>query len=65
VNHKNIRKTLMVQDLKDFSREAGDVVYTNVNGDGTGVVEFSKESHLEYALKNFNDKKFRSHLVSK
>ncbi len=55
----------MVQDLKDFSREAGDVVYTNVNGDGTGVVEFSKESHLEYALKNFNDKKFRSHLVSK
>jgi hypothetical protein len=53
----------MVQDLKDFAREAGDVVYTNVNSDGTGVIEFAKESHLEFAIKNLSDRKFRTHLV--
>lgn len=53
------------QDLKDFGREAGDVLYTSVssNGDGTGVIEFSKESHMEWALKNLDGKKFRSHMV--
>ena len=53
------------QDLKDFGREAGDVLYTSVssNGDGTGVIEFAKESHLEWALKNLDGKKFRSHMV--
>ncbi len=58
-----ITLVLTIQDLKDFAREAGDVMYTNVTGDGSGVVEFAKESSLEWAVKNLDGKKFRTHMV--
>eukprot|EP00795_Rhopilema_esculentum_P015264 gene15265-6473_t len=49
------------QDLKDHMREAGDVVYTDVFRDGTGVVEFSRKDDMRWAVKNLNDSKFKSH----
>ena len=44
-------------------REAGDVVYTDVFRDGTGVVEFSRKDDMRWAVKNLNDSKFKSHEV--
>lgn len=52
------------QDLKDHMREAGDVTFADVYRDGTGVVEFSRRSDMEFALRNLDDTKFRSHEVS-
>lgn len=51
------------QDLKDHMREAGDVVYTDVFRDGTGVVEFTRRDDMNWAVKNLNDSKFKSHEV--
>lgn len=51
------------QDLKDHFREAGDVVYTDVYGDGRGVVEFSRRDGIRSAMKQLDDTKFRSHEV--
>lgn len=52
------------QDLKDHMREAGDVLFTDVFKDGTGVVEYSKYDDMKFALKQLDDSKFRSHEVS-
>jgi len=53
------------QDLKDFAREAGEILYTNVNTDSTGVIEFAHQGDMEWALKNLDNKEFRSHLGEK
>lgn len=34
------------QDLKDFMREAGEVVFSDVSRDGNGVVEFAREQDM-------------------
>jgi len=49
------------QDIKDHMREAGEVVYADVFRDGTGVVEFSHKDDMEWAVKNLDDSKFKSH----
>ncbi|CAJ0577175.1 unnamed protein product, partial [Mesorhabditis spiculigera] len=49
------------QDLKDHMREAGDVCYADANGDGSGVVEFSRYEDMRRAIKKLDDTKFRSH----
>ena len=49
------------QDLKDHFREAGEIAYTDVSSDGTGVLEFSSRKTMDYAVKHFDDTKFRSH----
>lgn len=49
------------QDLKDHMREAGDVCYTDVYKDGTGVVEFMRYEDMTYAARKLDDSKFRSH----
>lgn len=49
------------QDLKDHMRDAGDVQFTDVFKDGTGIVEFSRYDDMKYALKHLDDSKFRSH----
>jgi len=49
------------QDLKDHMREAGDVCYTDVFKDGTGVVEFVRYEDMKYALRKLDDSRFRSH----
>ena len=51
------------QDLKDHMRDAGDVQFTDVFKDGTGIVEFSRYDDMKYALKHLDDSKFRSHEV--
>ena len=45
-------------------REAGDVCYADVYGDGTGVVEFVRYDDVKRALRKLDDTKFRSHEVS-
>lgn len=52
-----------VQDLKDHFRSAGDVVFTDVYNDGTGVVEYSRYDDFKRALRDLDDSKFRSHEV--
>ena len=42
-------------------REAGDVCYTDVYKDGTGVVEFMRYEDMTYAARKLDDSKFRSH----
>lgn len=49
------------QDVKDHMREAGDVTYSDVFRDGTGVVEYLRRDDMEWALKNLDDSKFKSH----
>ena len=51
------------QDLKDHMREAGDVLFTDVYKDGTGIVEFQLRDDMRFAIKNLDDSKFRSHEV--
>lgn len=53
------------QDLKDHMREAGDVCYTDVYRDGTGVVEFVRKEDMTYAVRKLDNTKFRSHEVGK
>lgn len=64
VNVSGLPQTGSWQDLKDHMREAGDVLFTDVFKDGTGVVEYSRYEDMKYALKNMDDSKFRSHEVS-
>ena len=52
------------QDLKDHMREAGDVCYSDVFKDGSGVVEFLRYEDMKYALRKLDDTKFKSHEVS-
>ena len=47
--------------MKDHMREAGDVCYTDVYKDGTGVVEFMRYEDMTYAARKLDDSKFRSH----
>lgn len=51
------------QDLKDHMREAGDVCYTDVLRDGTGIVEYGRYEDMKYALRKLDDTKFKSHEV--
>ena len=60
----NLPPTGSWQDLKDHFREAGDVTFTDVFRDGTGIVEFAQYPHMKRAVRDLDDSKFRSHEVS-
>lgn len=45
-------------------REAGDVCYSDVTRDGTGVVEYARLEDMKYALRKLDGTKFKSHEVS-
>jgi len=48
------------QDLKDFARKAGEVAFTNVKtsrGKKIGVIEYTNEDDMIYALKKLDDTK--------
>lgn len=45
-------------------RDAGEVVYADVFKNGTAVCEFKTKDDMQWALKNLNDTKFKSHEVS-
>ena len=59
----NLPPTGSWQDLKDHFREAGDVTFTDVFRDGTGIVEFARYEHMKRAVRDLDDSKFRSHEV--
>jgi hypothetical protein len=48
------------QDLKDFFRQAGDVIFSDVDRHGGGIVEFASKSDQEYAITKLDDTKFVS-----
>lgn len=56
----NLPRGCSWQDLKDFMRKAGDVVFTDVERGGDGVVEFSNRDDMEYAIKSMDDTEFKS-----
>ena len=45
------------QDLKDFMRDknTGDVLYTNVDREGGGIVDFGNREDMEYAIRKLDD----------
>eukprot|EP00730_Choanoeca_flexa_P002763 TRINITY_DN11165_c0_g1_i6.p1 TRINITY_DN11165_c0_g1~~TRINITY_DN11165_c0_g1_i6.p1 ORF type:complete len:210 (+),score=57.52 TRINITY_DN11165_c0_g1_i6:510-1139(+) len=60
---KGLPRTASWQDVKDFFKaERLDVLFTDVNRDGTGVVEFGREDDLEFAIKEMDGRRFDSHL---
>lgn len=44
-------------------RSAGEVAFSDVFKDGSGVVEYTKYDDMRYALKHLEDSKLRSHEV--
>lgn len=61
VSVSNLPKGCSWQDLKDFMRKAGDVVFTDVDKYGDGIVEFSNKDDMEYAVSKMDDTEFRGH----
>lgn len=53
-------KSASWQDLKDHMRKAGDVVFTDVDARGGGVVEYSNEDDMETALRKLDDTEFKN-----
>lgn len=49
------------QDLKDFGREAGDVLFADVTGPDKGEIEYARADDVENAVKVLNGKKLRTH----
>ena len=49
------------QDLKHFMRTAGQVCFSDVYKDGTGVCYFLRSEDMQYAIKKLDDTKFKSH----
>jgi len=49
---ENLSSRTSWQDLKDFMRQAGEIMYTNTHHirSGEGIVEFGARSDMEYAL---------------
>ena len=43
------------QDLKDFMRKGGGVLYTNVDDNGGGIVDFANREDMEHAIKILDD----------
>ncbi len=48
------------QDLKDHMRKAGDVVYTDVDHRGGGIVHYANADDMDYALRKLDDSEFRN-----
>ncbi len=48
------------QDLKDFMRKAGDVVYADVDSHGDGVVDYSNRDDMERAVDKLDDTEFKN-----
>lgn len=56
----NLPKSCSWQDLKDFMRKAGDVVYTDVDNRGEGIVEYSNKDDMENAVEKLDDTEFKN-----
>ncbi len=56
----NLPRGCSWQDLKDHMRKCGDVVFTDVDKYGEGVVEFSNRDDMEYAIRTLDDTEFKN-----
>ncbi|RKO85835.1 hypothetical protein BDK51DRAFT_15479 [Blyttiomyces helicus] len=52
------------QDLKDLMRKAGEVVYSDIDKNGVGIVEFSSGADMAEALKMFDDFEYEGSRIS-
>lgn len=58
----NLPKRCSWQDLKDFMRKVGDVVYADVDKHrGEGVVDFSNQEDMERAIRELDDTEFKNY----
>ena len=48
------------QDLKDYFRTVGDILYADVDKRGGGIVEFSSRSDQERAIEKLDDSQFKN-----
>jgi arginine/serine-rich splicing factor 4/5/6 len=67
VNISNLDSRVSWQDLKDFAREAGTVMFTNVfiqDGYKVGVIEYETEEACENAIRLLDGKPFQGSEVS-
>lgn len=53
-------KSASWQDLKDFMRKAGDVIYADIDPTGDGVVEYANEEDMEHAIRKLDDSEFKN-----
>jgi arginine/serine-rich splicing factor 1/9 len=60
----NLPRGCSWQDLKDFMRKVGDVVFTDVERNGDGVVDFSNREDMEEAIRRLDDTEFKSYTDS-
>jgi RNA recognition motif-containing protein len=51
----NLPRSCSWQDLKDFFRKSGDVVYADVKGRGEGIVQYSNGSDMRHAIRTLDD----------
>ncbi|CAI5746196.1 unnamed protein product [Peronospora destructor] len=59
VEVSNLPPRVSWQDLKDFMRKAGDVVFTEVDGRGGGIVEYGNKRDMKYAVEKLDDSEYR------
>lgn len=57
---KNLPRGCTWQDLKDHMRKAGDVIFTDVNKYGEGIVEFANRDDMDKALDKLDDSELKS-----
>ena len=57
---ENLSSTSSWQDLKDYMKQAGEVLYCKAHNDkeGEGTVEFCRKEDMEWALDRLEDTKF-------
>eukprot|EP00257_Ricinus_communis_P026417 XP_025013831.1 serine/arginine-rich-splicing factor SR34 isoform X2 [Ricinus communis] len=48
------------QDLKDHMRRAGDVCFSQVFRDGSGIVDYTNYEDMKHAIKKLDDSEFRN-----
>jgi splicing factor, arginine/serine-rich 1 len=48
------------QDVKDYFRAAGDIIYADVDKRGGGIVEFSSRADQERAIEKLDDSEFKN-----
>ncbi len=60
----NLPRGCSWQDLKDFMRKAGDVVFTDVDRNGEGVVDFGNRADMENAIRTLDDTEFKNYSES-
>mmetsp|Transcript_30971 Transcript_30971/g.62040 ORF Transcript_30971/g.62040 Transcript_30971/m.62040 type:complete len:311 (-) Transcript_30971:368-1300(-) len=60
---KNLPHSFTWRELKDEMRRIGDVIYADVDANGDGIVEFSNEEHLAYAVRRLDGSRLDGHTI--